>query len=206
MRLNRVEKEGRAFLAYWRPDGELAVRVLDAADGPVVLGRRSTLGLCIDWDGSVSRTHALIEPTGEDWVLSDNGSTNGSFVDGRRVVSRTRLVDRQRIRVGHTELWFRRPGSTGGPDTVHSDAVAIADRVTPSQLRVLRVLCAPSLAQGELATPPTNQELAAELCLSVDAIKGHLRELFRIFEIGEVPQNRKRLMLVNLAMRSGAVP
>lgn len=206
MRLDRVQREGHAFLAYWRPDGELAVRVLDVAEGAVVLGRRSGLGLSIDWDGSVSRSHALIEPAGEDWVISDNGSTNGSFVDGRRVVARARLIDRQRIRVGNTELWFRRPGSTGVPDTLHSDAVAVADRVTPSQLRVLRALCAPSLARGELSTPPTNQELSDELHLSVDAIKGHLRELFRTFEIEDVPQNRKRLMLADLAVRSGVVP
>lgn len=205
LRVQRLERGGLPFLVYWMPGDELAVLALDAATGPVVLGRRAGKGVALEWDERVSRSHALIEPAGDDWVLVDNGSTNGSFVDGRRVTARVRLLDRQRIRVGQTEIWFRQPSNHGSIPTVHSDLTPASDRITPAQQRVLTALCAPSIEQGELATPPTNQQISDDLFLSVDAIKAHLRELFRLFEISDMPQNQKRLRLVELATRSGAV-
>ena len=41
--------------------------------------------------------------------------------------------------------------------------------------------------------------------LSVDSVKGHLRALFEKFGIGDLPQNQKRVRLVELALRQGVI-
>ena len=51
----------------------------------------------------------------------------------------------------------------------------------------------------------TNQQIAAEVFLSVDRVKAHLRILFEKFGVTELPQNRKRLELVQRALLSGLV-
>jgi putative peptide zinc metalloprotease protein len=55
-------------------------------------------------DPSVSRLHARIRPDGEGALLSDAGSTYGTFLDGRRVRGTARLRAGSLIRVGDQEL------------------------------------------------------------------------------------------------------
>ena len=57
----------------------------------------------------------------------------------------------------------------------------------------------------EFAVPATNQEIAGELHLSVDAVKSHLRSLFQRFGIEHLPQNQKRSRLVAEALQSGVL-
>lgn len=58
-------------------------------------------------DPGVSRHHAEVRVEGNDVVLLDLGSTNGSFVNGRPV-RRVLLQDGARITFGNTTLVFRR--------------------------------------------------------------------------------------------------
>ena len=55
------------------------------------------------------------------------------------------------------------------------------------------------------AVPATNPQIAAELFLTVAAVKTHLRALCRSFGIDELPQQEKRRRLVALAMALGTV-
>lgn len=87
---------------------------------------------------------------------------------------------------------------------ISTDAMTAAG-VSPAQKRVLVVLCRPFKDGAAFATPAGNQEIAAELHLSVDAVKTHLRALFDKFELGDVPQNQKRVALVQRALQSGLV-
>ena len=76
-------------------------------------------------------------------------------------------------------------------------------RLTDTQLGILAALCRPLAAGNHFATPATNQEIAAEVFLSVDAVKGHLRTLYRKFGIEDLPHNQKRARLVELAIEGG---
>ena len=77
-------------------------------------------------------------------------------------------------------------------------------QLTDTQRRVLIALCRP-YRDGGFATPATNQEIAAEVFLSVDAVKMHLRTLFGRFALGELPQNQKRARLAECALQSGMI-
>ena len=67
------------------------------------------------------------------------------------------------------------------------------------------MLCRPYKDGAAFASPATNQEIAEELFLSVDAVKTHLRVLFAKFGIEGLPQNQKRARLVERAFNSGAI-
>jgi hypothetical protein len=86
------------------------------------------------------------------------------------------------------------------------DADSPADvRLTDTQLGILAALCRPISSGNHFATPATNQEIADQVFLSVDAVKGHLRTLYRKFGIEDLPHNQKRARLVELAIAGGYV-
>ncbi len=57
-------------------------------------------------DGSLSRVHAKIVFVGEEYVLEDEGSTNGTFVDDERIGEARKLRDGMRVQFG-VSLSFR---------------------------------------------------------------------------------------------------
>ena len=56
----------------------------------LIIGRDATTGVAID-DAEVSRKHARMTFQGGKYVIEDLGSTNGTFVNGQRLVSATVL-------------------------------------------------------------------------------------------------------------------
>ena len=81
-----------------------------------------------------------------------------------------------------------------------SPAASSALRLTDTQRAILVALCRPRAGGNRYATPATNQEIAAEVFLSVDAVKAHLRALYRKFGVEPLPHNQKRARLVELVM------
>jgi pSer/pThr/pTyr-binding forkhead associated (FHA) protein len=53
----------------------------------------------------VSKHHAVMVPAGDRWAIEDLHSTNGVFVNGRRV-ERTQLNDGDHVKIGPFELFF----------------------------------------------------------------------------------------------------
>ena len=116
------------------------------------------------------------------------------------------LRDGDVIRVGRTRIRFRAPVAGGGDSTViSSDLAEAAAGVSPAQRRVLVALCRPFKEGAAFASPATNAQIAAELHLSVDAVKTHLRALFEKFDLADAPQSRKRVDLVQRAMQTGLI-
>ena len=94
--------------------------------------------------------------------------------------------------------------ATGVGQTVAAAANRPTVQLTDTQRRVLIALCRP-LRDGGFGTPATNQQIAAEVFLSVDAVKMHLRALFAKFELADLPQNQKRAKLAERAFQSGEI-
>jgi hypothetical protein len=200
-----AERLGLPLIVY--RDDEDAQRIVTLAGerGELWIGRSPSADISLPGDGQVSKLHARIEHVGADATLVDDGlSRNGSFVNEERVGGRRMLADGDVIRVGRTRLRFRAPGG-GADSTVVAGDIAAGAGISPAQRRVLVALCRPFKDGPGFATPPTNAEIAAELHLSVDAVKTHLRALFEKFDLADAPQSRKRVDLVQRAMQTGIV-
>ncbi|MGE5763476.1 MAG: LuxR family transcriptional regulator, partial [Mycobacterium leprae] len=98
---------------------------------------------------------------------------------------------------------FRGPVSQA--TVVAGDLLAAVTSLSDTQRQVLTALCRPFRYGAPYATPATNQQIGAELYLSVDAVKTHLRTLFHKFHIEDLPQNQKRAKLVERAFALGIV-
>jgi pSer/pThr/pTyr-binding forkhead associated (FHA) protein len=178
--------------------------VLDA-DRQVTLGRSPDVDVALSWDERVSRVHALLEHIGGTWTISDDGlSTNGTYCNHERVRGRRRLADGDTLTLGHTTILFRDAGVGARNQTIGTGTLASA-KFSDTQLQVLLALCRPYLSGSAFTLPATNQDIAAEIGLGVDAVKGHLRVLFEKFGIEQLPQNQKRGRLAELAFQSGVI-
>lgn len=202
--LLKVERRRLPFLAVREPGGALRLIVLDSARANLTLGRQAEMDVPITWDDEVSALHAELQCRGGGWTILDDGlSKNGTYVNGRRVGARVRLRDGDRIAVGQTTIAFSLGGRRRAQTTVAGHAVQVPT-LTPTRRRVLVALCRPCNG-GSYATPASNQQIAEEVFLSVDAVKTHLRALFNDFGLAHLPQNQKRATLAERAMQLGVV-
>jgi pSer/pThr/pTyr-binding forkhead associated (FHA) protein len=143
---------------------------------------------------------------GEDWTLIDDGaSQNGSFVNGSRIHGRQRLHDRDRLCFGHTHVAYRESRREEGSESTARPPGAVGQiPLTDIQRKLLIALCRP-IIESSSTTPATNPQIAAEVHLSVDAVKANMRDLFVRFGLGDLPQNEKRSRLVVAVLASGQV-
>ena len=108
-------------------------------------------------DREISRHHAEIRAEGQDFVLADLGSTNGTFVNEQRVARPTRLRDGDRISLaGRVDLVF-----------IDSEATAPVGGQARAALRTDPVSRAVIIRGRELDPPLSpNQFAFLELLLS----------------------------------------
>jgi pSer/pThr/pTyr-binding forkhead associated (FHA) protein len=197
---------GTPFLVF--RDGERTQRILVLTEARAhSVGRDPANEIALPWDTEVSRLHAELAPLGTEWTIVDDGlSRNGTYVNGHRISARRRLNDRDAIRFGRTEMVFRSPAAAAALEETKQPAGAgVPPELTPAQRRVLIALCRPWAGGAEHVTPATNRQIADELVVGIDAVKANLRALFDKFAVEDLPQNRKRARLVELAFERGAV-
>ncbi|HEY7717517.1 MAG TPA: FtsK/SpoIIIE domain-containing protein, partial [Pedococcus sp.] len=139
------------------PTSPLAVAVVGGPDagnrvalrpGTVRIGRSREADVVVD-DPELSRVHALLEVGPDAVLLRDCGSTNGTFVDGRRVPPEGCAVDiRSLVTLGSTRLRLRptatRPAAVGPV----ADGVRLVNRAP-------RIHRDPAAATLTLPDPPT---------------------------------------------------
>lgn len=201
-----AERAGRPFLVYRDGGEEQVIATVAQGSEELWVGRAESANLRLAWDEEVSALHAQIEVVRDECTLVDDGlSRNGSYVNGERVHGRRHLRDGDVLRFGRTEVLYRRPGEGAAEETAIASEAPAAASISPAQRKVLVALCRPYKDGGKFATPATNQEIAAELHLSVDAVKTHMRALFEKLEVGDLPQNQKRVAVAERALNTGAV-
>ena len=118
---------------------------LDELGERITIGRRPSNDVALDWDSEVSRVHAALERTGEDWTVVDDGlSHNGTFVNGERVTGRRRLRDGDVISVGGTvDRVLRAVGGSTSMATVTAVGPHVGELLTPG-----------AAARADRALPP----------------------------------------------------
>lgn len=203
--LRKTEDLGAPFVHFRDANNDLQVVGLPADGGQVVIGRSPQADVVLGWDERVSRIHARLETVAGGWTIEDDGlSRNGTFVNAERVPGHRRLQDRDVVQVGRTPIVFR-CASTELEHTLAASRPGTGLEISPMQAKVLCALSRPVAIGAGMGTPATNEEIGAEVYLSVDAVKSHLRQLFRKFGIEDLPQNQKRARLVRLAIDAGLV-
>jgi pSer/pThr/pTyr-binding forkhead associated (FHA) protein len=200
-----AERRGLPFLIYRDAGGAQHIVVLPSKPGRLTVGRRAGSDVELGWDTEVSRLHAELELIGDEWTVLDDGlSHNGTYLNGGRIPGRQRLRDGDSMRFGQTIVVFADPGSSGSSVTRASSPVPRHEDLSAGDREVLIALCRP-LKDDPYGVPATNQEIAAELHLSIQAVKSRLHGLFERFGLQDLPQNQKRARLASDALQSGTV-
>ncbi len=91
---------------------EVEGRRVDLRSGEVTIGRSRGCGVVLR-DPSVSRGHALLSVAGGRVTLQDLRSSNGTYVNGRRIDAETPLAEGDRVVIGETALYLRRAAGDG---------------------------------------------------------------------------------------------
>lgn len=111
----RVEAVGGdpvAKIVYVSPDGLETDFVLDATNS---VGRHPKNNIRLN-DREISKEHAIIERRNDEWWLKDLNSSNGCFVNARRI-RESKLADGDELLLGSMRLVFQfeRPRRSGEP-------------------------------------------------------------------------------------------
>jgi phosphoserine phosphatase RsbU/P len=101
----------------------------------VTIGRSSECSIPVK-DRYLSRRHAEVYPSGEQWILKDLGSANGTFVNGSRVVDIRPLISGDRIRLGDTEIIFHLEHATDRLHVTSSGTVAPTMSIPLSEIEI----------------------------------------------------------------------
>ena len=200
-------RRGTPFLLYRDGDDRQVLLELPDDRQRITIGRRASNDVALSWDTEVSRLHAEIERLGSSWVVCDEGlSHNGTHVNGERLHGRRRLRDGDVLAVGDTLIAYCVPddvSTTTAPTRTAQQATAGVE-LSPAQRRVLTALCRP-YRDSTYAVPPSNRQIAEELVVTTDTVKGTLRQLFDAFAVQDLPQNQKRSALAIRALQTGVV-
>lgn len=110
--------------------GKSAGKELEIEHLAVNLGRDSSNEIVLN-DDNVSRMHAQVRKEGEKYEVIDQGSTNGTLVNGRHVTS-CELKNGDTIQVGEVEIGFSL-GEALVQEAVQKEAQAVAPQAAPQE-------------------------------------------------------------------------
>lgn len=97
------------LVLLYAPNFEQFLPAYPLAAPEIVLGRDAESAICIP-EQAVSREHARIARVGEDWILTDLGSRNGTLAGGRPVTE-VKLSHNTEIRIGDAIFKFVEAGA-----------------------------------------------------------------------------------------------
>lgn len=164
--------------------------------------RRATIGrapdnaVVVDLD-SVSRRHCTLRPQRSGFFVIDDGSTNGTFVNERRLTTERALRSGDLLRVGSAVLKFLSDDATSGLEAQYHDALyrlTITDGLT--QLFNRRYLV--DFIEREMARCSRHRRPISLLLLDIDHFKavndtyGHLAGDFVLRELAALLRPRIR--------------
>lgn len=107
----QAERRGRTFVVFHDAGGKQHVVDLRDEELTITVGRHADSDVALSWDHDVSRRHAELRRVPEGWTLVDEGSRNGSYLNGERVSGQHPVREGDVLRFGDTVVLFRAPAS-----------------------------------------------------------------------------------------------
>ena len=165
--------------------------VLD--DSPTRIGRGTDNHIVLDSD-SVSRRHAHLETRGKNWIVTDDGSTNGSYVNDEQVHREVVLRNGDRLKIGSTIFKFLSGADVEAQYHEEIYRLTIVDGLT--QVHNKRYLF--EALERELIRGRRHSRNLAVLMFDIDHFKrindlhGHLAGDFVLKELARLVQSRIR--------------
>ena len=89
--------------------GPMAGQAFPVPDAGVTIGREVGRDIVLAGDGTASRRHAVVRMEAGGYVIADEGSSNGTYVNGARIGTQP-LRGGDRIRIGQSEFVFEAGG------------------------------------------------------------------------------------------------
>jgi len=80
-------------------------QVFEIASGSKVIGREAGCDIALVNDNTASRRHATITVSAGDYSIRDEGSSNGTFVNGAKITEQ-KLTPGDEVQVGGTRFRF----------------------------------------------------------------------------------------------------
>jgi len=127
---------------------------------PITIGRDSQNQVVVDGDG-VSRHHVMLDHDGQHFVITDDSSTNGTYIDGRRV-QRYAFDNRLQLRLGgaqSAQLVDIAPAGANGSVADHDNgklAASTTDRIRLADRSVAELALDGPTVLPSRSTPRTN--------------------------------------------------
>lgn len=87
--------------------GPLAGTTITLAEQQITIGRAADATLVLN-DDYASTRHARLYPQSGEWIVEDLGSTNGTYLDRRKVTQPTPVAPGVPVQIGKTVLELRR--------------------------------------------------------------------------------------------------
>lgn len=154
----------------------------------VVIGRAAECDVSIPGDLSISRRHAALIGTDLGWVVKDLDSRNGTFVNGLRVKTRSRLKPGDRVLLGSsTGFELVELGPSWSAPTAMTPQATQPVALSAREQEVLRLLC----------LGLSDAEIAERLTVGVRTVHTHLTR------IRDKSGRRRRVELASLGAELG---
>ena len=198
-----AERSGQPFLLYTDGDGRQQLFLFEPGMTEASIGRERSTDIVLGWDAEVSRLHARLERSEEDWTIVDDGlSSNGTFVNDQRISGRVRLTDGDTLRLGATTIIFRAPVPGGRPRR-RPPARARSRWTCPPPSAACSPRCAAPTAREP--APAADEQIAEQLFLPVNSVRTHLMVLSAKLGVDQAPPDQQRVQLVERAVHGGLI-
>lgn len=146
-------------------------RTIDCDADPVHIGRDPQCEVTLPGDATVSRCHAVLGSTPDGWLLTDWGSRNGTFVNGRPLAEPQLIAPTDRVLIGQYVLVLLadndRLVETADVGDAGPGRAQWETGLSPREIEVLRLVVA-----GD-----TDQQIADQLYISVKTVHSHLERI-----------------------------
>jgi serine/threonine protein kinase len=165
-------------------DAELVRYVVEP--GAYVIGRDAECELRVEAD-RVSRRHARLTVHGNEWLIEDLGSSNGTRINGQRIgAGPVKIWPTQKIQVGNALIELRRAESQERAGA--APGVAIRRHLPPDFLRGRKYRVGKMIAQGGMGAVLDAKDVTTRRVVAMKVMRdvGSEEDLLRFIEEAQV--------------------